>query len=337
MSQRAKLACLKAMTTHGWKALGAATLLLGWGVALPPSAEACTSIACDPRMIRFPLPPDAVVPANVPALVVVPPLLNTFDAGSLRLRTEQGADVEASLLTGPHGSGILVPAAPLVPGTGYRLEGNSPCQGQSEEWDTVATTFTAGPAVTPPATSGSLLAGPEQHGSFQVWGGGSCSVGVEGSTVTLGFTPTPELVPFLPWVHWTLVVDGRTWATAPHGSVDSAGTVRIQDRTKAPHDLLTLYAVCEVLPEQPPPSDQGLSPGRHVAMLRPVLEQSGTPLPSLEVAFELTCPKEEPKPEPEKPQPEGCSQAGGGLTAFGLLATLQVWRRQGRQGRCGEG
>ncbi|WP_375754296.1 hypothetical protein [Corallococcus exercitus] len=316
------------MKTSGWTALTVGVFLGGFGLARPPSAEACTSVPCAPWWTPFPLPEDAVVPANVPALVMVPPAWNTVDAESLRLRTEAGTDVEASLLQGPDGSGVLIPAAPLVPGTGYRLEGRSPCLGDSEKGAPLSATFTAGPAAALPATSGTLQAGPEQHGSFQVWGGGSCSVGVEGSQVTLGFTPSPELVPFLPWVHWTLVVDGRTWATAPHGTVAPGGTLLFLDRLKYPHALLTVYSVCEFSLEQQPPSDQGLAPGTHVALLRPVLEQSATPLPAMEVSFELTCPKEEPAPGPEEPRHEGCSQAGGGLAAFGLLATLRLWRRR---------
>ncbi|RKH67456.1 hypothetical protein [Corallococcus aberystwythensis] len=55
------------------------------------------------------------------------------------------------------------------------------------------------------------------------------------------------------------------------------------------------------------------------------------PGPAMEASFELTCPKEEP--EPEAPRSEGCSQVGGGLTAFGLLATLRLWRRRSRTDR----
>lgn len=35
--------------------------------------------------------------------------------------------------------------------------------------------------------------GTEQHASFEVWGGPSCSVGVEGSVLSLRFTPALEL------------------------------------------------------------------------------------------------------------------------------------------------
>ncbi|MBN8233406.1 hypothetical protein JYK02_38400 [Corallococcus macrosporus] len=321
------------MTTREWKALVAVgTFMVGGGLALPPSAEACGGPVCDPTKFSAPLPSDAVVPANVPALVVLPSPLYGMESENLSLRTEDGADVEATFLTGPHRSGLVVPAAPLVPGTRYRLEARDLCAGYPQEPGTAEVSFTAGPAVTLPATSGTLRAAPEQQATFQVWGGSTCSVGVEGRQVTLGFTPSPELVPFLPWVHWTLEVDGQTWATAPHGAVDAAGNVMPPNRFAYAHDLLIVYSVCQVLPNEQSPSDQGLPSGRHVATLRPVLEQSGTPLPPMEVSFELACPQEEPAPAPdigpEDPRDDGCSQAGGGLTAFGLLATLRLWRRR---------
>ncbi|WP_223637754.1 hypothetical protein [Corallococcus sp. EGB] len=265
--------------------------------------------------------------------MILPSPLFSVDAGDLRLRTEDGTDVEAQFLTGPHDSGLVIPTAPLVPGTRYHLEASNLCGGFPQTPGTLETSFTAGPAVALPAMSGTLRAAPEQSASFLVWGGPLCSVEVKGRTVSLGFTPAPELVPFLPWVHWTLEVDGKLWARAPHGAVDATGNVMPPDRFAYPHDLLSVYSVCEVRPGQQAPTDQGLPEGRHVATLRPVLEQSGTPLPPLEVSFELTCPKDAPKPEPDTSEGRGCSQAGGGLAAFGLLATLQLWRRGPRAKR----
>ncbi|NBD12251.1 hypothetical protein [Corallococcus silvisoli] len=302
--------------------------MLGGGIARPPSAEACAGPTCVTSTIRAPLPAGAAVPANVPALVVLPPVLQAMDPMGLRLRTADGASVEASLLAGPHRSGVLIPAAPLVPGTGYLLESNTPCRDMQPS-PAISVAFTAGPAVALPTASGSLSAGAEQQTSFEVWGGALCSVGVEGSVLPLRFTPAPELVPFLPWVHWTLEVDGQTWATAPHGAVDAAGGVMSPNRFGYPHDLLSVYAVCHLQPSNDRPQDKGIPPGQHVATLRPVLEQSATPLPALETPFTLTCPKETPDPVPGD---RGCSQVGGGLTALGVLATLGLWRRS-RQSR----
>ncbi|RYZ40363.1 MAG: hypothetical protein EOO71_16345 [Myxococcaceae bacterium] len=291
------------------------------------------------------MPPDAVVPANVPALVVLPPHINTMDTLSLRLRTEEGVDVEARLVDGPQGSGVLAPLAPLVPGTRYRIEGTPSCGSSNPEPGVAAATFTAGPQAALPAETGTLQAASEQHGVFKVSGGSSCWADVEGSTVTLGFTPAPELVPWLPWVHWTLKVDGQTWATAPHGTVNASGQATPSDGFRTMRDLLTVYSICRDLRLPQDSTGPGLlRPGRHIATLQPVLEQSGTSLPALTVSFDMTCPQDgsdpdtDPKPEPEpEPEPEarpdaprneGCSQTGGGLTAFGLLASLQLWRRR---------
>ncbi|WP_147450394.1 hypothetical protein [Corallococcus carmarthensis] len=319
----------------------------------PPSAEACGRPLCTVGGSRVPLPPDAVVPANVPALVVVPPAYEGVEEQSLRLRTEEGVDVEARLLRGPDNSGVLAPAAPLVPGTRYHLEGNVPCSdGRTGQPFVAMADFTAGPEVALPtatATATGVLAQVDwNYGAIRVWdGGASCSSDIMGAQVTLGFTPAPELVPFLPWVHWELDVDGQTWATAPHGAVDASGAARPADGFRTMRDLLTVYTFCGNEPPGMPPSAMGLAPGRHVATLRPVLEQSGTALPALEASFELTChrmcgcadggydtPISDPDADDGLPvKAKGCSQSGGGLSVLGLLAALRVWRRGPRANR----
>ena len=112
--------------------------------------------------------------------------------------------------------------------------------------------------------------------------------GLLGGWVTLAFTPAPELVPFLPWVHWTLEVDGQTWATAPHGAVDASGGVPPADGFRAMRDLLTVYSLCGFEFPRDASLGQGLAEG--TATLRPVLEQSGTALPALETSFTVDCP-----------------------------------------------
>ncbi|RKH67457.1 hypothetical protein [Corallococcus aberystwythensis] len=333
------------MKTHGWTALTVGVFLGGWGLATPPSAEACGRPFCTRKDSRVPLPPDATVPANVPALVVVPPAYEWVEEQSLRLRTADGLDVEARLLKGPDSSGVLVPADPLIPGTRYHLEGSVPCSdGHTGKPFTAMADFTAGPKAALPTATGVLQAGAEQHGVIRVWdSGASCSSEILGSQVMLGFTPAPELVPFLPWVHWKLEVDGQTWATAPHGAVDASGGAWPADGFRTMRDLLTVYTLCGNESPSLPPSAMGLAPGTHVATLRPVLEQSGTALPALEASFELTClrmcgcadggswPVLDAGSDPDEdlaPKAKGCSQAGGGLSVLGVLAALRPWRRR---------
>ncbi|NRD44453.1 hypothetical protein [Corallococcus exiguus] len=341
------------MKTPGWTALTIGVFLGGIGLLKPPSAEACGRPLCTVEGSRVPLPPDAVVPANVPALVVVPPAYEWVEEQSLRLRTEAGVDVEARLIKGPGNSGVLAPTAPLVAGTRYHLEGTVPCGGGCGGHPFVAMAdFTAGPEAALPTTTGVLRAGAGQLGQFKVWdGSASCASGYIGGWVTLEFTPAPELVPFLPWVRWTLEVDGQTWAAAPHGAVDASGGVIPADGFRTMRDLLTVYTLCGYESPGMPPSAEGIEPGEHTATLRPVLEQSGTVLPVLETTFEVNCPHfgsdggyTEPIPDagtgtvtdPDDnltPKAKGCSQAGGGLAAFGLLATLRLWRRGPRTNR----
>lgn len=346
MSQSAGPACLKGMKTQGWTALTLGVFLGGLGLMKPPSAEACGRPLCTVEGSFVPMPPEGVVPANVPALVVVPPAYEWVEDQSLRLRTDEGVDVEARLLQGPGSSGVLVPVAPLVPGTRYHLEGRVPCGNGTTGSPFVAMAdFTAGPEVALPTATGVLRAGAGQVGQLRVWdGGASCSAGYLGGWVTLEFTPAPELVPFLPWVHWTLEVDGQTWATAPHGAVDASGGVRPADGFRTARDLLTVYSLCGAEPSGMPPSARGIPEGTHTATLRPVLEQSGTALPALEVSFEFYCPHlggdggtgyADPdsgigaNPDDGLPRKdEGCSQAGGGLSVLGALAALRLWRRR---------
>src|SRR4051794_34848006 len=113
------------MTRRGWKALGVVTCMMG-GAGLPRSAEACSGPVCDSGG-SIPTSASAEVPASLPALVIVPPIFQTLDAGSVHLRTAEGADVAATVSQGAHGSAVVVPTAPLVPGAAYRLEGDSPC------------------------------------------------------------------------------------------------------------------------------------------------------------------------------------------------------------------
>jgi hypothetical protein len=144
-------------------------------------------------------------------------------------------------------------------------------------------------------------------------------------------------------------VDGQLWATAPHGAVDASGSARPADGFRAKRDLLTVYTLCGNEPPGLPASARGLEPGMHVATLRPVLEQSGTELPAVEIPFSLSCRHScgcadggfEPDPGPDAgpgigadpddglPQKaKGCSQAGGGLSVLGALAALRLWRRR---------
>ncbi|ATB49605.1 hypothetical protein [Corallococcus macrosporus] len=323
--------------------------LLGIGVLAPASALACAAPNCL-LGVRFPLPEDGgVVPANVPGLVTVPPLLENVDASTVRLLLPDGTQVPATVTPGAHQTQVLVPDAPLEPGTTYRIEATGVCQHQPDQAG--STTFTAGPALPLPTTTGTLTVDMPSQGNFNVYGDSTCGDRrVEGNFTTLRFTPSPELLPFLPWVHWTVEVDGEPWSFAKHGGLTAQGEENFETRRyENNRQLLFLYTFCGYVGcadayQQPPvPS---LPPGHHTATLKATLEHANLTLPPVSVDFEVGCAAQstyagtalmagcsdggtEPEPPPPEPEPvdskKGCSQTGGGLTVLGLLATLWLW------------
>ncbi|RKH18536.1 hypothetical protein D7V77_34060 [Corallococcus sp. CA041A] len=324
--------------TWTWGAVG--MFLLGLGALAPRSAEACVAPNCMVD-VRFPLPEDGgAVPANVPGLVVVPPLLENTNVSTLRLLQSDGTPVPFTLANGGRRTHVVVPKAPLVPGTQYRIEAKGLCQYQ--ETQTQSATFTAGPELPLPTTLGTLSVDTPSRGAFPVFGDSNCGSPQEGDATTLRFTPSPELVPFLPWVHWAVEVDGQPWSFANHHGLTSTGEDN-PDSHKYEYNrqLLFLYTVCTTY--NPPPPGLGLTPGSHRATLRGTLEHADITLPPLSVDFELRCATpcmsggcsdggtdvvEDPEDEEpiKNPSKSGCTQAGGGLTVLGLLATLRLWR-----------
>lgn len=341
MSHFAGLRCLmRHMHGHAWTWGAVGTFLLGLGVFTPPSAEACAAPNCLID-VRFPLPEDGgPVPANVPGLVVRPPLLESTDVSTLRLLQSDGTPVPFTLADGSRNTQVLVPKAPLVPGTRYRIEAKGLCQHQ--ETQTQSATFTAGPERPLPTTLGTLSVDTPSRGTFPVYGDSNCGSTQEGDSTTLRFTPAAELVPFLPWVHWTVEVDGQPWSFSNHHGLTSAGADNYASHQyEYNRQLLFLYTVCTQY--NPPPPGLGLTPGRHQATLQGTLEHADLTLPPLSVDFELTCATQSvdagtpdggtaedggtPDADPiSSPSKGGCTQAGGGLTVLGLLATLRLWR-----------
>jgi hypothetical protein len=326
---------------HGniWTRGVVATFLLGLGVLTPASADSCVAPNCMVG-VRFPLPEDGgAVPANIPGLVVVPPLLESTDVSTLRLLQSDGTPVPFTLANGGRTTHVVVPKAPLVPGMQYRIEAKGICR--NRETQTESATFTAGPELPLPTTLGTLSVDTPRRGEFVVFGDSNCGSQQEGDSTSLRFTPSPELVPFLPWVHWTVEVDGQPWSFGNHHGLTSTGadnaSTHLYEYTR---QLLFLYTVCTSY--NPPPPGPGLTPGRHRATLQGTLERANLTLPPLSVDFELGCAArpvdggtgtdggpvdEDPIRDPAK---SGCTQAGGGLAVLGLLATLRLWRGRRR-------
>ncbi|TSC25207.1 Ig-like domain-containing protein [Corallococcus sp. Z5C101001] len=355
------------MHGHAWTWSAVGMFLLGMSTLIPTSAHACVAPNCMVG-VRFPLPEDGgAVPANVPGLVTAPPLLENVDPATVRLLLPDGTPVPATVTTGAYQAQVLIPDAPLEPGTTYRLEAKGVCQFQQTELE--STTFTAGPALPLPTTLGTLTVDEPSQGIFTMYGDSNCgNTRVSGDSTLLRFQPSRELAPFLPWMHWTVEVDGQPWASVKHSGVTSLGENNVESYLyQYNRRLFFLYTVCGYTScadsyHQPPTN--GLAPGRHRATLQGTLEHADLTLPPLSVDFELTCPQKiagagvslggcsdggyewggldggvdggstapnDPPPEPETSK-KGCSQTGGGLTLLGLLATLRLLRRS-RQDR----
>lgn len=288
-----------------------AVLVLGASLGLSSPSEACTPGRCI-LWVNFPLPKSGQVPANVPALVVLPGLGDGFrrsPGDTPRLMKKNGSLVAASRegAASGHGGYLIAPAAHLVPGKTYRLHARSFCAGGSG----VEATFTVGPARPLPQATGKLELEQVRQGQIVVLGGASCSSRVEASSAFLRFTPAPELEPFLPWVSWKLEVDGEPWATAPHGAIERGGILNFKPNFFYTRGLLHVYAACAE--PEPGGGDRGVGPGRHRARLTGTLENSPFPLPPVEVDFELTCTSSKPvePPPPSQPREPGADPLPG--------------------------
>jgi uncharacterized protein (TIGR03382 family) len=307
-------------------------LALGASLGLSTPAEACSAAPCRVDGATVPLPAGSgEVPSNLPALVVRSPWYGTViteGESSPRLLRADGSPVAARVQS--RGTNqpeyLVVPDAPLVPGERYRLEARGACT-YPDGSAPVSATFTAGPARLLPQTSGRLEVAEQSQGTLQVGNGGSCSERVDAAFALLRFVPTPELAPFMPWVHWRLEVDGQPWASATYGELGPDGNpleawpVGLPLR---PRSLFQVHALCG---DNPLGSDQGVTPGRHHVALYPTLAgPSPLALPAAEADIELTCAPKSASPAPYV----GCSQAGGGsvLALAGLLAGVLLRRRR---------
>jgi MYXO-CTERM domain-containing protein len=316
-------------------------LALGAGLGLSSPAEACSAPLCEAGAMA-PLPTSGAVPANVPALVLLPSemggSIDTRQQPPQLLRSDDSLVATRSVEPGMGESGwLVVPESPLVPGETYRLRAQGVCPAPQGSTRSLEASFTAGAASPLPTATGSLRVDASGHERLSVAHGSLCSNTIDAGSVRFGFTPAPELVPFLPWVHWTLEVDGQRWTAARHGSVRPDGTLvppNNNERIFGARRLLQVHTSCGGSHDET--HDKGLSPGRHRATLRPALANAPGSLPPVEVDFELpTCPTT-PPPEPE-PRPGwtgfGCSHAGGagvpallGLFSLGFLARRRTRR-----------
>ncbi len=254
-------------------------LTLGLTVGLPAHAD-CKKQLCQDAGAHIPLPPgNRDVPANLPALVV-----RATELGSIltegedrpRLLRADGSPVPAKVSPNYGTIGVweqlVQPEEPLVPGESYRLEARGSCHLQGAR-PPISATFTAGPARPLPETSGWLEVVEQTYGPLQVshTDEESCWTQEEAAFARLRFVPAPELVPFLPWVHWRLEVDGQHWADVPSGEVGAEG-VLIQPPPLVRYSSRSLFQVHTLCGREPLFTDQGmLTAGPHRVALHGTL------------------------------------------------------------------
>jgi MYXO-CTERM domain-containing protein len=311
-------------------------LALGAGLGLSSPAEACSASLCEPGA-KAPLPTSGTVPANLPALVLLPSAglggsIDTRQQPPQLLRSDDSLVATLTVEPGAAEPGwLVVPESPLVPGETYRLRAVGVCQYPEGSTRPLEVSFTAGDALPLPTSTGSLRVDTTGHERLSVAHSSLCADSVDAGYVRFGFTPAPELVPFLPWVHWTLEVDGQRWTSAWHGAVGPDGTLApptAQERIFGARRLFQVHTSCGGALDDA--HDKGWPPGRHRATLRPVLANAPGSLPPVEVDFELpTCPaRPPPAPEPGGSSP-GCSHTGGaGVPALVSLLTLGLLARR---------
>jgi hypothetical protein len=316
-----------------------AALTLGAGLGLSTPAEACSAPVCEPD-VEAPLPTNpGTVPANVPTLVLLTEGAEVITSGESapRLLRSNGERVELSTVASRDEYHVwhVRPASPLVPGETYRLQGVAACTLPSGSSQSLEVSFTAGAASPLPTATGTLRVETTARGKVRVAHGSLCSTEQDSSYVRLGFTPAPELVPFLPWVSWSLEVDGQPWALERHGAVLPDGTLAPPTRRQlgfGARRLFLVHAGCAN--QEPDVGDKGLMPGKHRATLRPVLAQSSTSLPPVEVDFELSCESRTPSEPPRDIEQlpllgHGCSHTGGaGMLALPLLLSIRFLVRR---------
>jgi hypothetical protein len=338
------------MTLKTWKQVSwLPALALGAGLGLSSPAEACSAPVCEPD-VKMPGPPrGGGIPANVPALVLfTDDAIVTSGDGAPRLLRANGDVVASSTVASSDDYHVwfVVPESPLVPGESYQLQARGECTTQSNSSKSAQFTFTAAAARPLPSATGTLTVGETGRGSVQVAHPAQCSSAIDAGYVRFHFTPAPELVPFLPWVRWTLDVDGTRWASTKYGTVLPDGTLAAplpRETYFGERRLFQVHAACGTTETY---LDRGRTPGRHHATLRAVLANAPSALPPVELDFELTCPGpgEPPPPTPQQPEPVtspdeknpngfGCSQATGpGMGALvGLLALGFLVRRGTRR------
>lgn len=287
-------------------------------LALPASARACSYRTC---VLDYLAPgPAARVPANIPALV-----LGVYDDGELFLPLLVHADGEiVDLIQDPRAEPLFLlarPVAPLRPGR-YSLELQHRFCGPNSYGTRVAQ-FDAGPAMPLPTETGHVVIGPQVRVIRTPMDCPAQPTLVE--AVSLTFTPSAGLAPFMPITRLKLAVDGESWAESRFGPV---GSVPFMDQ----RTVAEIFAVCS---PHGTLGALGTSSGVHRGLLTAEIAGSTTPLPPVEFTFEITCDRDAVAAASDHaraiaPAPHGGCAIGGDRSAGPMIVALAalIWRRR---------
>ena len=259
--------------------------------ALAPS----TGRACTPRCPAFAAaPPDgAVVPANVPALVVRSPDLRCWYSMCQGIELETPEIIDSGersvgfeyLDPGSNAPHLLVLAAPLTSGETYRFRYPDPCA--------TATNCREGTCVIPfreqTLVAGPIAPLPTSLGEVEVSEAcvevapistrrGSCVVNATVATLRLSIRPSADLVPFLPVTYFTSSVRGEETGRTPHAP-------ELVDGQLAGDAVGPIYSRCDAWDDL---DANGLSPGIHEVIVRAWIAGLAQPLEH-RVAIEIRC------------------------------------------------
>lgn len=282
--------------------LGCLSVVTLLGAVLAPEAEACSPAICETDTAPW---SGETIPHNAPALAIFPGhrpgLPSGLDEGSVQLLSEGGAPVEFVLQPEEGGRYLVRPDA-LQEGQTYQLSFRHPCSSPPTESDggevilpkavpsstaypeRVQIAFQAGAAAPLPQVLGTLsvatAAQVVQAGSYC----GSCTAPLAAAVAQLQFTPSAELVPFLPVTRLQVRVDGQPWAESDYGSgfVEQAaypgGPVR---------SVRTVFASCGT--HDAAIYDFGVAPGRRVIEVRAHIAGAHFDPALLTVEVDLDC------------------------------------------------
>jgi hypothetical protein len=258
------------------------------------------------------------IPANTPALAVA--LVEEETIARLVEETASG-DVERAVTLE---DSLVRFVDALTPGSYYRLELATPCEGYDATTDEAR--FLVGEAEPFPNAVGTLVAHEPQNGGVTVATGGSCYSGVDAVSVDLAVNVDPALGPWDGLVVWETEVDGERWGaqeTVSWGN-DLFGGPSVDERPlfaswRGP-GRDEVYASCGELA-------YGVGEGIHTAQLRARIPGTDVVLASNEVTFELVCPV---------PSTSGCSasnRARAGATPLIVLAPALILALRSRRRR----